>query len=596
MNIIDRKARLKARRLVRKQKRQAEALAVQADDDINRLFLKRFSRLFAVRRFVIVWTLLVFMLGAGAMWQVRGMDVYYLTTSPVSGGVYREGIVGAFTNANPLFATSSVDASVSRLLFSGLFKVSPNGDVVNDLATDLQIDDQAKVYTVSLRNDVTWHDGEPFDADDVLFTYNAIKNPAVRSPLRSSWRGVEVTKVDQYTIQFELPNALSSFRLALVNGIVPEHILSEEDPEDLRSASFNTIEAIGTGPFTLRTLEVDGIDADTRQERIALARNDTFHDVVPGLDSVVIRAYRTEDAMLKDFEERIIQSMVGLTSVSETLLEMEDVTLINAPLASSVMVFMNNSVAALSDAKVRQALSYATDVEDIQSSLGFRAVPSNSPFLRSQFAYDPDIVQVGFDVEKANQLLDEAGWVRGEDGMRTKDGQPLRLRLVSQSLSEYAVIAQRIQEDWDVVGVRVEAILQPEEDIQAGAIARHDYDVLLYGISIGYDPDVFAYWHSSQADPNSPTRLNLSEYKNDIADEALEAGRTRVDEELRKVKYTPFLAVWRDEAPAVALYQPRFLMVVRGTFEGFENGQLSSATDRYWSISDWRVRNAQVVK
>jgi peptide/nickel transport system substrate-binding protein len=166
---------------------------------------------------------------------------------------------------------------------------------------------------------------------------------------------------------------------------------------------------------------------------------------------------------------------------------------------------------------------------------------------------------------------------------------------VSQSLSEYASITQKIQQQWGAVGVEIEAILQPEEDIQSNALARHDYDVLLYGISIGFDPDVFAYWHSSQADPNSSS-LNLSEFKNAVADEALEAGRTRVDETLRKVKYEPFLRQWQAEVPAVALYQPRFVMVTRGTFVGFESKFMSSATDRYWSIANWKIRNDETVK
>jgi peptide/nickel transport system substrate-binding protein len=288
--------------------------------------------------------------------------------------------------------------------------------------------------------------------------------------------------------------------------------------------------------------------------------------------------------------------MVGLTSVSDRKLDQENVSLVSAPLTSSVMVFLNNSNKILSDKIVRRALVQATNVEVIRNELGFNAVPSNSPMLRSQFAYNPDIVQLKYDVDAAKKALDEAGWVMGEDGIRAKDGVQMSFRLVSQSLSEYASISQKIQQQWQEIGVKVDALLQPEEDIQSGAISRHDYDVLLYGISIGYDPDVFAYWHSSQANPNAPTRLNLSEYKSDIADEALEAGRTRTDEELRKVKYEPFLKAWRDDAPAIALYQPRFFMVVRGTFEGFESGQLSSATDRYWSMSDWKIRNAQVVK
>jgi peptide/nickel transport system substrate-binding protein len=142
----------------------------------------------------------------------------------------------------------------------------------------------------------------------------------------------------------------------------------------------------------------------------------------------------------------------------------------------------------------------------------------------------------------------------------------------------------------------VDVTLQSEEDMQSGTIPQHDYDVLLYGIAIGKDPDVFAYWHSSQADVRSQSRLNLSEFKNTVADESLEAGRTRVDPTVRSIKYRPFLDAWRDEAPAISLYQPRYRFVVRGTFEGFKSSEFNSAIDRYATVRDWMIRTDKTVK
>jgi peptide/nickel transport system substrate-binding protein len=595
MPLIDRKTQLKARRAVRQQKRAVEQATALADDSIERLFLKRFGRLLRVRRFVLVWTGFVFLLSSGVFWQLGTLDTFYLKSSPVAGGTYREGIVGVFTNANPLFATSSVDSSISRLVFSSLFVANSQGDLLGDLASGIEVDELGKIYTVSLRNNIKWHDGEDFDADDVIYTYKTIQDPQARSPLLSSWKGVNVVRVDNLTVKFELPNTFSSFQFALTNGIVPEHILSEEDPADLRSTSFNTLDAIGTGPFVIRTIEVVGADIDTRQERIAMNAYEQYHSSVPGVGSIVIRSYRSNEAMLADFDDQVIQSMVGYSGPIDDVAG-DDIQVLSAPLTSSVMVFLNNSNPILSDQKIRQALVQATNVESIRKTLDFQPVQSDSPFLKSQFSYNPDIVQLPYDPAKATALLDEAGWMPGVDGVRMKDGLPLRLRLVSQSLSDYSKIAQLLQKEWVAIGIEVEVILQPEADIQTGSLARHDYDVLLYGISIGYDPDVFAYWHSSQTDPNAQTRLNLSEYKSDIADDALEAGRTRTETELRKIKYEPFLKSWRDDAPAIALYQPRFTMIVRGTFEGFNSGQLKQPVDRYRSISKWKIRNDQVLK
>lgn len=597
MPMIDKKTRTKARRLLRKQKQLAGEVTVQADKQVEKLVINRFSRLRNVRRFVVSWTLLILMLGLGALWQVRSMDRFYLTTAPVGGGIYREGILGSFTNANPLFATGPVDVSISRLLFSGLFKVSPSGEVMGDLASSVTADEKGLVYTVALRPDALWHDGRKVTADDVVFTYAAIQNSEVKSPLRSSWLGVKVSKVDDTTVTFTLPSQLSSFKYELTNGIVPKHILEELDPEDYRSSNFNTVELVGTGQFKYKKLQVVGNTVEDRQEIIVLLRNDSFYGTLPQIDGVEVHTYRSEESMIKQFDKQIIQSMVGLTTVPDTLTDNENIKIITEPLASTVMIFLKNTSDFLSDKRVRQALVHGTNTDSIRSSLNFSTISTDSLFLRNQFTYDPAVTQLSYDLARAKELLDGAGWLLDEaSGIRKKDGQELRIRFVSQSLSEYASITQQVQEQWRNLGVQVEAILQPEEDIQTGAIGRHDYDVLLYGISIGFDPDIFAYWHSSQFDPNSLTRLNLSEYKNDKADEALEGGRTRLDQDLRKIKYKPLLEIWREDAPAIALYQPRFILVVQGAFEDYHGGMFRTAVDRYWSIADWKIRNDQVVK
>jgi peptide/nickel transport system substrate-binding protein len=153
-----------------------------------------------------------------------------------------------------------------------------------------------------------------------------------------------------------------------------------------------------------------------------------------------------------------------------------------------------------------------------------------------------------------------------------------------------------LQKQWKAVGVDIDVKLRPEEEMQSDVLTRHDYDVLLYGISLGADPDVFAYWHSSQADVRSANRLNLSEYKSKTADKALEAGRTRIDPALRAVKYKPFLQAWKEDAPAIALYQPRFLYIARNELVGFKAKRLNSSVDRLNSIHTWTVLQDRVLK
>jgi len=154
-------------------------------------------------------------------------------------------------------------------------------------------------------------------------------------------------------------------------------------------------------------------------------------------------------------------------------------------------------------------------------------------------------------------------------------------------------VTAELQKQWRQVGVAASVRLLTGQDFQI-ALTYHDYDAVLYGISLGVDPDVFVYWDSSQADIRSANRLNLSEYKNATADASLEAGRTRLDANLRAIKYKPFLQAWQQDAPALGLYQPRVLYLTNGEVAGLSDATLNTATDRLNNVQNWQIREARV--
>jgi peptide/nickel transport system substrate-binding protein len=521
--------------------------------------------------------------------QARGLSDFYQTLRPVPGGVYTEGMVGTFTNANPLYASGAADAAVSRLVFSGLFAYDTANKLTPYLAERIDLDAKETKYVVTLKKDIKWHDGKEFDADDVIFTYKTIQNQDAKSSLFSSWQGIKVIKKDDFVVVFELPNPLSSFPHALVNGIVPEHLLKDIPPVQLRSSNFN-IAPVGTGPFKWKFVEVKGGDNKSREQRITLAPYDEYFAGKPKLDSFSIRTFRDELTLVNAFKKNELNAMSGLELLPETLTHDAALEVQTTPLTSQIMAFMNNSKDHLKDPKVRSALVQAINKQQIIMAVEYPAGIIDEPLLKGQLGYNKTFAQPGFSLAAANQLLDQAGYVKGTDGMRTKDGKSLALVLRSQNNLEYTSVAQVIQQQWNQIGVKTEVKYHSADDLQSSIIPGHEYDVLLYGISVGVDPDVFPYWHSSQAGPTSPSRINLSEYKSTTADSALEAGRLRSDPAQRALKYQPFLAAWKNDSPAVALYQPTYLYLSKGKIYGYERTAMNAGIDRFYNVNNWMVR------
>ena len=594
--MISKKIKLRFMRTFRRRKKDAILVAEGAEQHLERHFFRRLVRLGNVRRFVTGWIMLLVLLITSVGLQARGLGIYYQKIAPLEGGTLREGAIGTFTNANPLYAVSVVDGSVSRLVFSGLFSHDVNNNLVPDLADKYVADEKGQTYTVSLRKNILWHDGKPFTAADVVYTYKTIQNPDAKSPLLASWQGVDIKAVDDYTVQFNLPSPLAPFPYSLTNGIVPNHLLKDIPVTQLRSISFNTVSPVGTGPFVWKSVEVSGGNTQNRSEQIALKRNANYHLGRPKIEQFILRTFKEEQAMIRAYQNKELTAMIGLDKVPLDIERDTTSTSYNIPTDGVVMTFFNTSTPILSDASVRQALVYGTNREELIKQLGFTALTANGPLLRGQVGYDPAIVQAPYSIEEAGKLLDAAGWRVSGDGLRKKADQSLKLRFVSQNVAEYAAISQSLQKQWKLLGIELDVKIRPEEEMQNDTLNRHDYDVLLYGIAIGRDPDVFAYWHSSQADIRSKSRLNLSEYKNKNADKSLEAGRTRLEPNLRALKYKPFLTAWRDDAPAIALYQPRFLYITRSELVGFNTIRIGSTIDRLNTIQNWTVLQNKVLK
>lgn len=576
----------KTAKIAKKVGEHASHLQQTSTKQVNKYVLRRKDKIAGAKRFVASWMLLALLICIGTAGSFIYVQKAASTAKPISGGTYTEGMIGEITNLNPLFASGGLDDSTSRLLFNGLLRYNTNGDLVPDLAKEWKANDDRKSYTVILRDDVLWHDGRPFTADDVVYTIGAIQNPATRSTQFASWQGVTAKAVNKHEVKFELPAPFAPFPGALTVSILPKHILGDTQPAMLRSSPFNT-QPIGTGPFTFSALRND----KPKEQQVELARNSNYFKSAPKLERFVIHTYPDDDNLANALEEREITAAVDLKiETAERFNSDKSIRSADIPLNSGVYAFFKNSTAPLTEASVRTALAQAINRQAILMLFKARYAPLKGPLLPYQLGYDSAYSQQT-KVAEAEKALDAAGWAKQPDGIRAKDGAKLELGLTTVNSAQYTALASELQKQWKAVGVAIKPQLLTSEQLQQTALSAHSYDILLYGISIGQDPDVYAYWHSSQARTGG---LNFSEWKSGRADASLEVARTRLEPVLREARYKTFQDEWLKSSPAVALYQPRLTYSYHQNATGFKAFPSNNASDRLTNVEEWTVGTKDV--
>ena len=274
-------SRIRVRRRVRRSRKQMADISQTANKQLDRHIFRRWQNLKNAKRFIVGWLGLIILLVVGVVVQTKALDNYYLSSNPVAGGVYTEGIVGSFSNANPIYAVNDVDSAVSKILFDSLLTYNDKNQLVGDLAAAWEVDSKGTTYTVRLKPDLKWQDGAVITSDDVVFTYTTIQNPDAKSPYMSNWTGVKIEKVNTTTVKFVLPNTYSPFLYSLTGGIIPKHLLGKIPPSELRSVAFNTKSPVGSGPFIWKGVTISNNGQSNLSETIQLAAFDNYHSGKP---------------------------------------------------------------------------------------------------------------------------------------------------------------------------------------------------------------------------------------------------------------------------------------------------------------------------
>lgn len=508
--------------------------------------------------------------------------------TPLSNASYTEGLVGEIVHINPVFTEfSEADADVSRLVFSGLVKYNAQtGLFEEDMATHILSEDQL-VYTFTLKNDLLWQDGEPVTADDIVFTFaNVIQSESFNNPiLKSNFEGAKIEHVNSRTVRFTLNSPNAFFFTAFTVGLLPAHILKDVPVADLDTHEFNQM-PIGTGPYTVTSPYEINDDGSTV---VSLSVSPHYYGEKTTIKNIRFIAYPT----LQDLVDHR-STWNGAARIRQSLLdEMEtsELHVFQYELPQYTALFFNTDAPLLQKNKERLGISKAIDKEEILDALGFK-VRIDTPLLelnQGEWIYDSNI-------SEAQGALFDAGWTL-EDGQEIRsneDGETLSLRLVRRDFSEenelqeetYQITADLIQRQLREVGVEVKIESYPLEELQS-IRQKRDYDLLLYGQSLGYNLDTFAYWHSSQA---TETGLNLSNYQNPDADFLIESLRATFDEAEKQELLKELATTIAEDIPAIFLYAPSYYYVLDSKVSGVAFKKLLLPKDRFTNINEWTIQ------
>lgn len=557
----------------------------------HRFIVGRLDNIRTVRRNVIVWLSLVGVIIIAVSLQFMWFQQSYQTSAAAAGGTYAEASLGPIDTLNPLYASSSAEIAASRLLFSSLYSYDTTGHLKGDLAEGMQIDPTGTIYTIKLRQNAKWHDGVRLTAKDVAFTVNLIKNPEARSPLRVNWQDVGVKPLDDFTVQFQLPAVYAAFPHALSFMVLPEHILDMVPAGTIRENTFSR-SPVGSGPFSLVLLQT--ANSDHQVVHMSAFRN--YYKGSARLSRFEVHAYKTQDAIARALKTGEVSAATDMTGMSSQV-DKGNYRITYRPINSGVYALLNDDSPILKDKLVRQALQRATNTKAIREHLEGPVQVLDLPFVSGQLSGDDVPTQPAPDSTIAATLLDQAGW-KLDGNVRKKDNTELAITVATTKNSQYEKALEVLAGQWRKLGVVVNTNIvdtnDPSLNFVQDILQRRSYDVLLYELFIGADPDVYAYWHSSQI---GAAGYNFSDYTNKTADAALASARSRLEPELRNVKYKAFAREWLNDVPAIGLYQPVTAYVANKHSESISpSAVFISPQDRFSSVLYWSVGQKSVYK
>ena len=463
----------------------------------------------------------------------------------------------------PILASDSASSSVTGLIFNGLVKYDKDINLVGDLAESWEIEEEGLVIVFHLRKNVLWQDGHRFRAEDVEFTYRKLIDPNVRTPYSGDFERVKsLETLDDFTVKVTYKEPFAPGLSSWGMPIIPKHIFKNEDLNKTQYAR----KPVGTGPYKFKVWKT--------QEKIELESYRDCFEKRPYIDRVVYRVIPDEATIFLELQTQGIDSS-GLSPLqfsrqTETPFFKQYYRKFRLPGFNYTYMGYNLGNPKFSDKRVRQALNYAVDKDEIIKMvlLGYGQI-ATGPYVPQSWAYNPEVKPVPFYMEKAKSLLAEAGWADTDnDGWLDKDGMLFEFTLLTnQGNEERAKVSQIIQRRLKEIGIRVKIKIVEWSVFLTEFIDKRNFEAILLGWSVPREPDNFDIWHSSKTKEGE---FNFIGYKNEEVDRLLIEARRSFDQDFRKTCYQRIHQILYDEQPYMFLFVSESLSALHNRFRGIK--------------------------
>ena len=476
------------------------------------------------------------------------------------GGTFISYIAEDPTSLNGIIGNDGYSLPIIWLSQNPLTLGGENGGSVlaGDLAEKWELSPDGLTWTFYLHKDVKWQDGQPFTADDVLFTFQAIQDEKVqtggfRDRFMINGKPIKFEKVDDYTIKATLDQPIASFASAISVPIIPKHLL---EGQDINKAAFNQL-PVGTGPFKVAEWKSG--------ESVTLEANPNYFRGAPYLDKYVYRIIPNQDAAAVALQSGEIDFANVRGKDVARFVGNPDFTVKTAPVDLTRMIILNDAKPFFKDARVRQALSLAVDRQAVidAAEQGYGTI-ADSVFDQPVSIYKPGKLQAPQqDLDKANALMKEAGWVdTNGDGIVEKDGQVFKILLeYSPGWTFMAPVAPLIQAWWKKIGVdatvRTYDSASFVDKVMRSSTVDKPFDAFINGW--GYfatDPDAYASYFA----PSKPG-LSFLGYENAQVKDLFDKARVATDPSARSAMYEQAEKILWDDVAFIPLYYPQRIFV-----------------------------------